>query len=208
MKLIEQSWAWEQKPPANPLALIEKAGRTCYKSEDKISPESAQRFVKMLIKNRHETVIEHVTASVRFITNRGISHELVRHRLCSYSQESTRYVRYQDEMEFIVPVWWNQADYPAEAKQLWLTAMEKAENTYLALLKHGNKPEQARDVLPHALKTELVMTANLREWRHVFSIRCAQEAHPQLRALMRNCLQGFSEAVPIIFDDLVENFLK
>lgn len=206
MKIIEQNWEWEQQP-INALERIERAGRTCYKSEAKITPDSAKKFVKMILARGHETVLEHVSATVRFITNRGVTHELVRHRLCSFSQESTRYVRYNNEMYVIKPVWWDDDNYPEASKQLWINSMQNAEADYLKLLESGDKPEQAREVLPQALKVEIVMTANLREWRHVFKLRCANDAHPQIRILMRNCLQGFAETVPIIFDDLAEEFL-
>ncbi|MBU1558231.1 MAG: FAD-dependent thymidylate synthase [Gammaproteobacteria bacterium] len=202
--MIDQSWHWEYKPEL-PLQQVERAGRTCYKSEDKITNDSAERFVRMLVKLKHETVIEHVVASVRFITNRGVTHELVRHRLCSFSQESTRYVRYQD-VEFIKPIWWEDPNYPASSKELWVQSMQAAEIHYAQLLQNGDKPEQARDVLPNALKTEIVVTANLREWRHIFTLRCAREAHPQIRALMRDCLHGFHEAIPVVFEDLAERF--
>lgn len=201
MKIIKQSWEWVQKPVL-PLEIIEKIGRTCYKSEHRIGSGSADRFIKMILTRHHESVIEHVNASVRFITNRGVSHELVRHRLCSYSQESTRYITYDSEMQFIEPVWWNEKDYSNERKNIWLNAMDGAEKSYLQAISSGDKPEQAREVLPHSLKTELVMTANLREWRHVFELRCTNFAHPQIRALMRDCLNGFAQEIPIIFDEI------
>jgi len=207
MKIIEQTWEWEQCP-IKALERIERAGRTCYKSEDRITPDSAKKFVKMILSRGHETVLEHVSATVRFITNRGVTHELVRHRLASFSQESTRYVRYSDEILFIKPVWWDDESYSEASKEIWLDHMQNAEADYLKLLETGDKPEQAREVLPHALKTEIVMTADLREWRHVFKLRCAHDAHPQIRTLMRSCLAGFVETVPIIFDDLAEEFLK
>lgn len=201
MKIIDQSWQWIQKPTL-PLEIIELAGRTCYKSEKRITKGSAEKFVKMIIELGHETVLEHVSASVRLITNRGVTHELVRHRLASYSQESTRYVKYNDEIEFIKPVWWNDKNYSEAQKKNWLKAMASSEKYYLEALKLGDKPEQAREVLPHALKVEIVVTANLREWRHIFKSRCSQKAHPQIRALMLECLNGFSKEIPIIFDNL------
>lgn len=202
MKIIEQSWQWIQKPIL-PLEIIEQAGRTCYKSEKRITKGSAEKFIKMIIELAHETVIEHVSASVRLITNRGVTHELVRHRLASYSQESTRYVRYSHGIEFIKPVWWNDLEYSEAQKKNWLESMECAEKSYLEALKLGDKPEQAREVLPHALKTEIVVTANLREWRHIFELRCSLKSHPQIRTLMLDCLLGFSQEIPIIFDDLL-----
>jgi thymidylate synthase (FAD) len=207
MKIIDQSWEWLQKPE-KPLEIIELAGRTCYKSENRIAEDSAQKFVKMIVGLGHETVLEHVSLSVRFTTNRGVTHELVRHRLASYSQESTRYVRYNDQLTFIKPVWWDDPSYPEAAKENWRNAMAQAEQNYLAALKTGDKPEQAREILPNAVKTEIVMTADLREWRHVFELRCATAAHPQIRALMRDCLAGFAKEIPLVFDDLAEKYSK
>jgi thymidylate synthase (FAD) len=198
MQIINQSWAWVQKPRF-PLETIEAAGRTCYKSEDAITHETAPVFVEKILSRGHESVIEHVSASVRFITNRGVTHELVRHRLAAYSQESTRYVRYDGDMEFIRPVW---EDGPG-VEHLWMTSMLNAETTYQKLLLMGWPPQQAREVLPNSLKTEIVMTANLREWRHVFRLRAAKAAHPQMRALMIDCLAGFKKEIPVIFDDIL-----
>ena len=208
MKIINQSWDWMQKPFLS-LEIIEKAGRTCYKSEDKIMLGSAKEFVKMIVKRGHETVIEHVSASVKFITNRGVTHELVRHRLCSFSQESTRYVRYDGEMEFIRPVWWMRPSSNIEdvnmgvAQDEWMNTLIATERSYIRLLDLGWRPEQAREVLPNSLKTEIVTTANLREWRHIFKLRTSKAAHPQIRDLMKSCLNGFKLAVPVIFDDIV-----
>jgi len=205
MKVINQSWEWIQKPVA-PLEIIEKAGRTCYKSEDRIAPGSAEKFAKMVVKRGHETVIEHAVLSVRFITNRGVTHELVRHRLSSFSQESTRYIRYKGGMEFIRPVWWDA--WSREERDVWEDTMRRAEIAYQVLLDHGSRPEQAREVLPNSLKTEIVMTANLREWRNIFNLRCDRSAHPQIRCLMLACLKGFAQEIPIIFDDLGEKYVS
>lgn len=198
MQVIQQSWSWVFKP-SNCLEIIENAGRTCYKSEDKIDAGSSEKFARMLLRHGHGSVIEHGVASVRFITNRGVTHELVRHRIASFSQESTRYVRYDGQMEFIQPVWW--ASWSETEKKAWENAMQAAEKTYQLLLRSGSRPEQAREVLPNSLKTEIVMTANLREWIHVFNLRCSKASHPQIRALMLACKQGFREAIPVFFDD-------
>jgi thymidylate synthase (FAD) len=206
MKIIDQSWKWLQKP-VKPLEMAELAGRTCYKSEDRITEGSAKKFIGMIVKLGHETVIEHVSASVRFVTNRGVTHELVRHRIASYSQESTRYVRYSGELEFIKPVWFDDADYSEDQKKNWQDSMEQAEKFYLKALETGDKPEQAREILPNSLKTEIVVTTNLREWRHIFDLRCSPKAHPQIRALMIECLKGFAEEIPIVFDDLLKKYL-
>jgi len=208
MRVIDQNWMWSQKP-IMPLETIEQAGRTCYKSEGKITSASAEKFVRMIIKRGHESVIEHVSASVKFITNRGVTHELVRHRLCSFSQESTRYVRYDGEMEFIRPVWWMRPSSNIEdvnmgvAQDEWMNTLIATERSYIRLLDLGWRPEQAREVLPNSLKTEIVTTANLREWRHIFKLRTSKAAHPQIRDLMKSCLNGFKLAVPVIFDDIV-----
>jgi len=198
MQVIQQSWSWVFKP-SNCLEIIENAGRTCYKSEDKIDAGSSEKFARMLLRHGHGSVIEHGVASVRFITNRGVTHELVRHRIASFSQESTRYVRYDGQMEFIQPVWW--VSWSETEKKAWENAMQAAEKTYQLLLRSGSRPEQAREVLPNSLKTEIVMTANLREWIHVFNLRCSKASHPQIRALMLACKQGFREAIPVFFDD-------
>lgn len=197
------------------LELIEAAGRTCYKSEKEINAQTAALFVKRLMSHSppHESVIEHASATVRFITNRGVTHELVRHRLAAYSQESTRYVNYGgNEIEFIKPVWADiqQGTYyrtttllEDEANMRFILACLRAENDYKVLLAHGWKPEQAREVLPNALKTEIVMTANMREWRHVFKLRCSERAHPQIRELMRGLATGFRKIIPVLFDEFV-----
>lgn len=211
MKVIDQSWEWAQKP-IMPLETIEMAGRTCYKSESKITSESAEKFVRMIIKRGHESVIEHLSASIRFITNRGVTHELVRHRLCAFSQESTRYVNYSsDDIEFIRPVWTRiplgKYDEPGaitlqHPECYWALSMLEAERAYYIMISHGWRPEQAREVLPNSLKTEIVTTANLREWRHILRLRTSNAAHPQMRELMRLCLAGFQDVIPVLFDDL------
>jgi len=203
MKIIEQSWDWVRKPE-NPLELIERAGRTCYKSEEKIGRETSEKFARMLLRRGHESVIEHAAASVVFITNRGVLAELTRHRLASYSVESTRYVRYDGNMEFIRPVWWDR--WSEGERESWKRAMQAAEDEYCFLLNAGSRPEQAREVLPNSLKTEIVLTANLREIRHIFNLRCSSKAHPQIRSLMLSFLKGIHDEIPVMFDDLYEKF--
>lgn len=198
MKIIEQSHQIIHSS-TDMLKLIESAGRTCYKSENKITDNSAIDFAKMILNKQHESVLEHATITVRFITNRGVTHELVRHRLCAYSQESTRYVKY-DNMEVIKPVWWD--DWTEEQKKIWTDAMQKSEECYKALINVGTETQQAREVLPNSLKTEIVMTANVREWRHVFSARCSEHAHPQIRSLMLGCLKEFQGKFPVLFDKI------
>jgi thymidylate synthase (FAD) len=192
------------------LKKLERIGRTCYKSEDKITDESAKRFIETIIKNGHEAVIEHEIISVNIICDRGVSHELVRHRIASYAQESTRYCNYSkdkfgNELTFIEPCFWKIDGDTLEQITLykdWVTAMQLTEFTYLKMLQHGAKPEQARSVLPNSLKTEIVMTMNLREWRHFFKLRTSSKAHPQMREIAVPLLQAFQFNIPIIFDDI------
>lgn len=215
MIIIEQSWEWIRKPVL-PLELIELAGRTCYKSEDKITEDSAAKFVKRILDSGHHSVIEHAVATVKFITDRGVTHELVRHRLASYSQESTRYCNYGGgDIQFIKPVWGTYIPtgkfdlYDAEktfmesSSARWMRAMAEAEIYYKDLMELDDwRPEQARSVLPNSLKTEIIVTANLREWLHIFKLRCSKAAHPQIRELMLSCLEGFKAEVPVLYDNL------
>ncbi len=182
------------------LKFLEMCGRVCYKSEDKIAEGSAEKFVRALIKSGHESVIEHFSVTVKVICNRGISHEIVRHRIGAYSQESTRYVNYRDGIEVI--------EQPAiegysQPDDVWIMAMEYAEGCYKLLIQdYGVKPEIARDVLPNALKTEIVITYNLRQWRHFFRQRLSKAAHPQIRQIAGMILKEFKERLPVIFEDI------
>lgn len=187
---------------------LERAGRTCYKSEDKISESSARTFVKKIIEMGHETILEHEKVTVRIICDRGVTHEIVRHRLASYSQESTRYCNYSfdkhdGQITFIEPCFWNANDSLNIAKRkIWSIAMRNTEQAYLELIKLGASPQEARSVLPNSLKTEIVMTANLREWRHFFKLRCSPKAHPQMREIAIPLLEEFKRLIPVIFDDI------
>ena len=230
---------------------LEVAGRTCYKSEDRITPESADRFVAMLKKRGHHAMLEHCVASARIVCDRGVTHELVRHRLASYAQESTRYCDYTKEkhgggINVIEPVdmgddegpmakFVNGVDYmPIQRRditevihalehgeteratnmlyglieiamterQLWAQAMKWADQSYRMMRLADSPPQRARHVLPISVKTEIVITANLREWMHIFSLRCAPAAHPHIRALFLQALQVFAERVPSMFKDL------
>jgi len=200
MKIINQSYKIISLPEKL-LETLELAGRTCYKSEDKITEESAPKFVKMLRDRGHHAMIEFGDIIVKFITNRGVTHEMVRHRMCSFAQESTRYVNYKGGMEFIRPVWWNEND--ALPQQSWYVAMEQSEKSYISLLNQGWRPEQAREVLPNSLKTEIVVKANIREWRHILTLRTSKAAHPQIRELMIPLLVELKEKLPVVFDDII-----
>ena len=179
------------------LQKIELAGRVCYKSEAKITPDSAAGFVRRILENGHESVLEHEKLTARIVCDRGVSHEIVRHRIASYSQESTRYCNYsldkfQNELTFIRPFFWN--DDP-EKFRVWEEAMAAAERAYLTLLDLGATAQEARAVLPNSLKTELVMTMDLREWRHFFRLRAAAAAHPQMREVAVPMLRAFRDLV-------------
>jgi thymidylate synthase (FAD) len=185
------------------LKKIEAAGRTCYKSERLITDESHKAFVKSIIQRGHESVLEHVSFTVKFICDRGVSHEIVRHRIASYSQESTRYCNYSKgefsgELTFILPQFFT--DGPS--REMFEIACKNAEDSYFELLSLGFMPEQARAVLPNCLKTEVIMTANVREWRHFLKLRTSKAAHPQIRELAIQLLNQLLEIVPELFEDI------
>ena len=188
---------YKYKDPMDLLQDIERIGRVCYKSEHRITSSSAAPFVRNIIARGHESVLEHISITVRFVTDRAIANELVRHRIAAYSQESTRYCNYKDKIEFIYPK--NVSD---KQLQLIMEACACAATTYQALIADGATPEIARDVLPLCTKTELIATYNLREWRHILRLRTDKAAHPKMRELMQTLLQFFQGLVPIIFDDI------
>lgn len=208
MKIINASYRIETPTYSGEKLLksIEQAGRTCYKSEDRITDESAEAFVRMLIKRGHESVLEHASITVRFVCDRGVSHEIVRHRIASFSQESTRYCnysgdRFRNEITFIKPCFLEEG---TGGYKLWKQAMFVAEKEYFDLLNWGCTPQEARSVLPNSTKTEIIMTANLREWRHFLKLRTAKAAHPQMRELTVPLLKELQEWIPVIFDDIGE----
>jgi len=182
---------------------IERYARTCYKSEKRMGRGYSPEFVRSLIASGHESVIEHVVVTVRIICDRGVSHEWVRHRLASYSQESTRYCNYgkASKVRMIQPFFFLD-EKDKKKYQTWLEAMEFAAQAYLKLLELGASPQEARSVLPNSLKTEFVVTFNLREWRHFFRLRCSPRAHPQMREIAIPLLKEFQRRIPIIFDDI------
>jgi len=188
------------KVDLNPLQLLETAGRTCYKSEDKITEDSAAKFIQMILDRGHETVIEHCGATVRFICDRGVSHELVRHRIATFSQESTRYVNYSKKgMQFIKPCFLPE---DCDDFKLWERHMADCEKQYNIAIACGWKPEEARALLPNSLKTEVVMTCNFREWRLFFKQRTSKFAHPQMREVAIPLLKEMQKCVPVIFDGI------
>lgn len=192
------------------LKLIELAGRTAYKSEDKISDDisSAKKFVHMLINLGHESVLEHSLLTVRFTCDRGVSHEIVRHRMASFTQESTRYCNYASgkfgrTITFIEP-----STLKKDSMEYfeWYQACDEAEKNYIGCMQLGMRPEQARAVLPTSVKTEVVMSANYREWRHFLELRCAKAAHPDIRKLALDLLSDLQLRIPVVFDDIYEKY--
>lgn len=192
---------------------LEKCGRVCYKSEDKITEESAPIFVKMIKGRKHDSVLEHIAVTVRVVCDRGVTHEIVRHRIgCSYSQESTRYCNYfkdkfGNEITVIEPCFWEYSEHNAcerdrrELRDEWFEAMKDAERHYNNLISKGATPQQARSVLPNSLKTEIVMTLNLRAWIHFFNLRCASSAHPQMIEVADKIKAEFVKELPEVFGE-------
>lgn len=204
MRIIQPSYVIEQCPSReDALRRIELAARNCYKSEDKITKDSASILIRKILSlvPPHESVIEHVGMTARFICNRGVTHEMVRHRLAAYSQESTRYCNYskgKHDNEITVI----SDNYTGEKLDVWMKVIEMCEWGYMRMLELGEPPQKARNLLPIALKTEIVMTCNMREWRHVFRLRTSPRAHPQMRELMVPLFNEMRERIPELFEDL------
>jgi thymidylate synthase (FAD) len=191
--------------PSVPMQRIEAIARTCYKSEDRITDGSADTFVRTLRGRGHMAMLDHVTASVRFVVDRGATHEMVRHRIgVAFAQESTRYCNYSkakfgSEIAVIRPCFWSEA---CRKFSIWHDAMGYAERAYFQLIAEGASPQEARSVLPNSLKTEIVVTADFTEWRHIFQQRTSAAAHPQMREVMVPLLAEFQKRWPAAFDDL------
>ena len=203
MKIIQPSFEILAHMP-DMTKLIERGIRTAYKSEDRIEEGSDEKIIGLIKSFKHESTLEHGSITVKFITDRGVSHELVRHRIASFTQESTRYCNYSkgkfgSEITVIEPFFFG---YDTERYKLWSTACEASEALYLQLLKDGAKAQEARSVLPNSLKTEIVVTANVREWRKIMELRTSKEAHPQIRQIMCPLLVVFREKWLILFDDV------
>ena len=207
VKVIQQSYEilTDLSDSTKILKDIERVGRVCYKSESNITQDSYIKFCKMLRDRGHEAMIEHSQLSVKFIVNRAIANEIVRHRLFSFAQESTRYINYSkdkfcNEIKVIEP----EELLPSNSSvyQFWYNSCKNAEDAYMALLYDNVKPEIARDVLPLSTATEIVVTGNIREWRHFFRLRCDSKAHPQLVSISRKLLNDLKSKIPVLFDDI------
>lgn len=212
MKIVKPSvevffhspWSDEKDRAIYPVDFIEQVGRTCYQSSDAIAPGTAKKFVKMLKDRGHGAMLEHGVVSAKFVCDRGVSHEIVRHRLCAFAQTSTRYVNYSkgkfgSEISVICPP--GLEPESGHLHTAWRSSCEKAEKEYMWLVGQGVKPEIARSVLPTCLATELWVTTNYREWSHIFQLRCAPTAHPQIRELMQMAKDKFTSVLPEVFLD-------
>ena len=209
MKVIQTSYEilTDLSDPIKILKDIERAGRVCYKSENNITDDSCITFCKNIIASGHEAVVEHSQLSVRFTVDRAIANELVRHRLASYCQESSRYCNYSkdkfyNEIKVIEPeelLPRNSTDY-----NIWWMSCKNAEESYMAMISNGVKPEIARSVLPLSTATEIIMTANIREWRNVLKLRSPHNmrAHPQMRSICDRLLTELKSKIPVLFDDI------
>jgi len=225
MKILRDAGSFEILTPEatlrQQLLIIEQAGRTCYQSfRGEVTQKSAEKFVRMILSRNppHESVIEHGWMTVRFAEcSRGFTHELVRHRLASFSQESTRYVDYarrggkvdlkRFQVQFVMPPHRRDEPVPRDDGRGMMTPtqmVEEMERSYRALRAVGWSPQDARQFLPIGQKAEIVMSANFREWRHIFRMRTAKDAHWEIRRVMGNLLAAVQQLVPVVFDDFVE----
>ena len=208
MRIIDPSVELINAPTYDALLnTIEVAGRVCYKSEDKIQEGSTEKFIAGIIKRGHEAVLEHGVLTVKFICDRGVSHEIVRHRIASYCQESTRYCNYSqdkfgNEITMIRPCFLAEG---TKEYELWSHACDHAESAYFDMLICGCTPQEARSVLPNSLKTEVVMTANIREWRHFIKLRTSEKAHPQMRQIACMLQNLLVEKYPVFFKEVEGN---
>ena len=209
MKVIKPSWRIAALTEAEPVRLmkhLEAMGRICYQSDDAITDNSYDKFLRGIIKRGHEAVLEHATVTAVVVCDRGISHEIVRHRIAAYCQESTRYCNYSkgkfgNEITVIEPPFW---DKDSEEYKTWAHTCEVTEVAYFDLLAVGATPQQARSVLPNSLKTQIAITMNIREWRHFFRLRCATGAHPQMIEIACMGLVEFHDYFPCLFEDIYQ----
>lgn len=184
------------------MKFIERCGRTAYQSENNITDDSAEKFIRNLIKRGHESVLEHFSATFKIICDRGIMAELTRHRLASFTIESTRFNDYsKGELTFIQPCFWSNIE-SINLLRKWRAELLGIEKLYMHSRNYGATPEQARAILPNSLKTEIVMTANLREWRTILKLRTAKDAHPQMRQVAEMILDALKRKLPVIFEDI------
>lgn len=188
------------------LRKLEMCARTCYQSFDKAGEGTAEKLVGSCIARGHESVLEHVSVSVRFVTDRAIHNEIVRHRLTAVSCESTRYCKYKDGITVIEPGCFDESEID-EGFMAWEDAMIKAEEGYMKMIDDGYSPQMARAVLPLSTKCEYIVTANLREWRHIFDVRCSHASHPEMRRVMILLMKEFHAKIPVVFNDIYDKHI-
>lgn len=206
MKIIEPSFRlstpWTphgltQDDGIRMLRFIEEQARISHRSEDRLTEDSWEKFIKVIVVDRGDwSVTEHASITATIRTERGVTHEMVRHRLASYTQESTRFVRYKEgNMEFIPP---------ANLKNTtrWTAAMVSAEHSYRDMLENGERPQEARGVLPTNVAATIAMTTNLRNWRLFFLMRTSKETHPDFKRITIPMLAEFQKVVPLLYDDI------
>ena len=204
MKVIKPSFVFLDEPNREAiLKKLEQAGRTCYKSEDRIADGTAAEFIKRIVARGHGSVLEHASISVKITCDRGVTHEIVRHRIASYSQESTRYCNYSlgkfgSELTFIKPLFWEES---SDEYKIWLETMQTIEDNYNKLIASGSTAEKARSILPNSLKTEICVTMNLRSWLHFFDLRCHPASHPQMVEIAKIMQTEFKKIIPEIFGE-------
>jgi thymidylate synthase (FAD) len=211
MRIIEPSF--EIVDPINQadgirlLQKIERMARISHRSEEKQTPETWEKFIRAVVVGHGDySVIEHASATVIFRVDRGITHELVRHRLFSFTQESTRFVcatgkTYGDGMEFIMP---SMMSVP-QVQDLWIQQMIEAEERYKKMVGYNTRPQEARSILPNSLAATIAVTGNLRNWRHFFLMRTSKETHPDFRRVTIPLLEQFQQLIPILYEDIVPN---
>ena len=207
MKVVKPDWrivALTETDPTRLMKHLEAMGRICYQSEDAITNKSYEPFLKNIIARGHEAVLEHATVTAVVICDRGVSHEIVRHRIAAYCQESTRYCNYSkgkfgEEITVVEPLFFKPGSYNY---QVWERACDQAESAYFDLLTRGATPQEARSVLPNSLKTQIAITMDIREWRHFFRLRCGKGAHPQMIEVAKLGLIEMYDYFPCLFEDI------
>lgn len=216
MQIIKPDFIVEEEESGiSKVKKLEKYGRVCYKSEDNIGEDTYKNILKNIIKRGHTSVLEHEKITVRIICDRGVSHEIVRHRIASFSQESTRYCNYSESSKKNLGIKvidiasgfnYDLDNTTDKSKyEIWMQHMKRCEKAYNALIDLGASPQEARSVLPNSLKTEIVVTMNIRSWRNFFSLRADKAAHPSMQEIAYPLLKFLHDYIPVVFDDIYED---
>ena len=203
MRIVEPWIKVEKIDGKQIMKRIERACRTCYRSEGKITEDSYKNLLKNCITSGHESVLEHEKVTVRIYSDIGSYKDLTRHRFASFSVESTRYCsydknKYGNEIAFMNPIYIEDK----EVYETWKKTMEEIEKGYMEMKKLGASTDMCREVLPHSTAGEYTMTANIREWKHILKLRTNSHVHPSIRQVLIPLLKYFKEQMPEIFDDV------